>query len=470
MDLWSGDRPWRRGRIVAVLVLLAVAGPTGSSAGAETDPTLGGFLGTASAQGGRASFAVPGFIVVDEIADAGGPVSQSLVDTLGALSFASMPYPGDLVISGPGLFAGFTGQSLPGGYPLYVSASHPVAPEQSFADPTGSYQLLARAAAGTASSAARVQGQGREGASGASTGARAVTCVLVDDDTITVTAETVNEALDFGAGALRIASVRSTSVTTYRAGQPRPVTKTELIVDGGSAGGTRFGFGPDGLVVADQGVPIPRASALEQLNAVLAPAGVSLRFAGARELAGGASADVLEISVAGQAPVPGLPPGILRVRLGGATSAVVIGEGAGGLIPPVDGAVGEGDEVFAPPAASDDTTTGGLGGGVTSPGSLPADLTGGPFTTGGLDAVAAGGGGSGSAGRFGSEAASRPDSASPAAGSSGAGLPSAAGEAQPIFQPRRLDSHGLIYGVLIAAAVVMLAVSSLWRGKGVLSV
>ena len=239
------DRPSRWSRASAC---------RGSERGAAT--TLDGFTAIATAQSGRASFHVPGFAVVEEMADSGGPISQSAVDPSSAISFAAMPYPGDLVIAGPGLFAGLSGLPSPGNYPFYVSASHPTAPEQSLGDPSG-YHLLAKAAAGSTSGLAKVHGQGGEGASGGSAGARSITSALVQGDTVTVTGETINEGLNLGDGALRIASVRSRSLTTYRAGDAGPVTKTEFVVEGGSAGASSFGYGPDGLVVAGSAVPIP---------------------------------------------------------------------------------------------------------------------------------------------------------------------------------------------------------------------
>ncbi len=452
----------RRGRKLSVLAALVLAGPVVSWIGAGAATGLPGFTATASAQAGRASFHVPGFAVVEEIADAGGPVSQSAVDPSTSLSYAAMPYPGDLVISGPGLFAGLSGLPSPGNYPFYVSASYPTTPEQSLGDPGAGYHLLAKAGAGSASGLAKVRGEGGESAS---SGAKAVTTALVEGDTVTVIGESVNEGLNFGNGALRIGSVRSRSVTTFKAGEANPVTTTEFTIDGGAAGGSSFGYGPEGLVVAGQGVPIPAGSALDQLNAGLAPAGVSIRFVGAEKVVGGASADALEIRLAGQAPIPGTPPGIITVRFGGATSAITIGLGSeNNIVPPVPGAAGNGDENFAPPVPS--TDSGQSDGAPSATGTPVLGALGGAgsglyFPTGGL---------AGTAGLIGAAPPyGEPGPTGETAAAAGAAAQLGPVLAQPILQPRTLDADGILYWVLIGTAILMLLGATLWRGKGVLS-
>jgi hypothetical protein len=453
----------RRARKLTVLAALALAGPVVSWIGAGAATGLPGFTATASAQAGRASFHVPGFAVVEEIADAGGPVAQSAVDPSTSLSYAAMPYPGDLVISGPGLFAGLSGLPSPGNYPFYVSASYPTTPEQSLGDSAAGYHLLAKAGAGSASGLAKVRGEGGESAS---SGAKAVTTALVEGDTVTVVGESVNEGLNFGNGALRIGSVRSRSVTTYKSGQTAPVTTTEFAIDGGAAGGSNFGYGPEGLVVAGQGVPIPTGSALDQLNTGLAPAGISIRFVGAEKVVGGASADALEIRLAGQAPIPGTPPGIITVRFGGATSAITIGLGSeNNIVPAVPGAAGGGDETFAPPVAPVDSGTSGAG---------PPSATGTPVAgafggVGGSGPYFPTGGLAGTAGLIGAAPPFGEPGPTAEAAAAGAPVQLGPGLAQPILQPRTLDADGALYWVLIGTAILMLLGATLWRGKGVLS-
>jgi hypothetical protein len=100
--------------------VLAMA-PTGAG-GADAPATPTSYEALASAEGVRVSLGAPGFVAVDTFIDGGGPISQSVIDGLGnSQAFASLPYPGDLAISGPGLLAGLTGLPSPPPYPFYVS-------------------------------------------------------------------------------------------------------------------------------------------------------------------------------------------------------------------------------------------------------------------------------------------------------------------------------------------------------------
>ena len=448
----------------ALVVAGAAAMPLPSSASGE----LPGFRATALAEGGRVTFSVPGFAVVEDVIDGGGPVSQAVVDGQGSSSFASLPYPGDTALAFPGLFAAVAGQALPTGYPFFVSASHPTSPHQELKDPAGAYRLSAEAAAAAASGLAQLRGQGGEGQSSGSGGAQATSSVHVDGDTITAVAETVNEALNLGAGALRIAYVRSRAVTTYRAGDQNPSTKTELAVDGASAGDTRFSFGPDGLVVAGHGVPVPAATGLGHLNEVLAPAGVSIRFADPQTLVGGASAGTLEVVVAEKSPGSGVPGGRVRFRFGGASSAVTLGAAL-----PVDSGVTPGPGVDpgppaapapAPPAAA------------SSPG-VSGSSSSSPFTGAGGVPSAATAAATGSAAAFDSSlagsfaapvAAAAPAVSAPELSSAPSAPAALATGATPIVAPRPIGADGFVFGSIIVAGLLMMILSSLWRAKGVL--
>jgi hypothetical protein len=449
----------------AVVLGTAVVLPRPSSASGD----LPGFTARAVAEGGRLTFSVPGFAVVEDIIDGGGPVSQAVVDSQGASSFASLPYPGETALAFPGLFSAVSGQTLPAGYPFFVSASHPTTPQQELKDPAGAYQLTASAASGTAGGLAQFRGQGGEGQNGGSGGTRATTSVHGEGDTINVVAETVNEALNLGGGALRIASVRSRSVSTYKAGDPNPATKTELTVDGAAAGDTRFGFGPDGLVVAGQGVPIPAGSGLKTLNEALAPAGLQVRFAEPRTLVGGASAGALEVAMTQKSPTPGVPGGTIRIRFGGATSTVTLGTAVPAGTGVGSGASGAGD--VTPPAASQapvpPARPAGDAAGLTAPsgalsggpsGATPAALS----DTARFDTPSSplGGGALGSG-----SVASGSSSGAVSAPSTDVPLTAAS---QPILSPRRIGADGFVFGSLIVAGLLMMILSSLWRAKGVL--
>jgi hypothetical protein len=467
-----------RRRLLPVAALLA-GGLALSASASGAAPTAEGFAAVASAQGGRVTFSVPGFAVVEDVIDGGGPVSQAAADSGGATGFASLPYPGDSAIAFPGLFNAVTGQPFPGAYPFYVAASHPTQPEQEIADPGGIYRLRAKAAEGQASGLAQLAGAAGSGAQSGSGGSVALSSVERDGDAVVARAETRNEALQLGGGALRIASVRSQSSTVYRPDGAKPVTNTELIVEGGSAGGYTFAYGPNGLVVAGQAVPIPAGQGLTQLNEALAPAGISLRIVGGEASPTGASADALEIRLAGQAPIPGMPPGILRLRFGGATSSISVGQGVGLGLGDGLGDGGFGGDLGPPPAepdgptaASPDPSTGGgsagagsTGARVSSPMSGIAGGTGAAFGSG--NAL----GSSGTVSGIGSARTVGPSGGEPAAGSSSDAAQADAGvtAAIPIVQPRRLRADGVLYGALLLAAIALLVVAALWRGKGVVA-
>ena len=102
MRLRTGVTPDRCRRAVLAAAVLGVA--TDVAGGEEAPAQPSSYEAVASAEGFRFSFGAPGFVAVDTFIDGGGPVSQSVIDGLGnSRAFASLPYPGDLAITGPGL-------------------------------------------------------------------------------------------------------------------------------------------------------------------------------------------------------------------------------------------------------------------------------------------------------------------------------------------------------------------------------
>ncbi|MDQ1489696.1 MAG: hypothetical protein QOJ23_2210 [Actinomycetota bacterium] len=323
------------------IALVGIGVLPGSAQTAGAQAATGG----AQASGMYIRYGIPGFLVVEDFLDGGGPVAQSLADTsAGAGSFASLPYPGETAIAGPGTLSGLGAPRLPD-WPFYVSASHPTRPAQKLSDPVGSYVLDAAAGDGKAQASAR----GGEpalplAAHAASVGGTppnprvtnqaksqsdARTEVVTTVEGVTATATSTVEG--FTMGPLSILSVVSRSVTTYHPGDAKPSTVTELRVDGGRVGAMGFHYGPDGLAVNNQAVPVPAAEGLKALNQALAPAGLSLKVETPTPLEGGASAAALE--VASVAPIPGAGTGTMRIAMGGASSYVSVGEGAG--LPPL---------------------------------------------------------------------------------------------------------------------------------------
>lgn len=463
----SGFRRWlAAGTAAAVGVIL----PMATSHAESTEE--GGFVGIGTADGGRLQLTVPAFAVVEDVIDGGGPVSQSMVDSFSSTGFAALPYPGEVAIAGPALFQTVTGQPFPGAYPFYVRATHPTTPAAELKDPSSAYALLAHATDGRADSMAQLRGQGGEGQNGGGGGATAKTSSVADGGRIVATAETINEAVNAGGGALRIASVRSRSVTSYAVGDRAPVTKTEFAVDGGAAGGYTFGVGPQGLVVAQQGIPVPRSRGLDQLNQALAPTGISLRLAAGDEVAGGGMASALEITVQRASPAPGVPASIVRLRLGGASTSVVVGGKSfmAPATPPTDSvssapgpASGPAPTAALPPMAP-------LGADATPASATGADGTGVPadvaveFQAGGpLEAGFDTGSGTG-LGQISEELVSGTPTTGPPDVA-----PAAVMLASPVSRPSLRTGHGSSpFAVLSIAGALILGLAVQWHKRGVL--
>ncbi len=308
----------RRGRKrAAALLAVGLAGPTVLAGIAAADPELGPFVATSSAAGVRVGYFVPGFVVVEEFVDAGGPVAQTRLDTASADSYAALPHPGGTVLAYQGL-AALAGVNSPVGYPFFVSATHPANPEQSLTDPSGGYRLSAKAGSEASEAIASAAAGSGDVAVAAMRGDAST---IKADDKVTAKAVTLTEGIRVG-DTLRIASVRSRSVSVRVAGEAEPKTQTELAIDGLRINDQAFGFGPQGFTVGGTPVPVPPAEANKVANQVLAPAGISLRFIEAAPVPGGAVAPVLEITAPHKLPVPGEPTGTLTLRLGGAASSV----------------------------------------------------------------------------------------------------------------------------------------------------
>jgi hypothetical protein len=290
----------------------------GSTVGAEEVQRT--FTAQAEASGMYVQYGIPGFLPVDQFIDGGGPVSGATFGSDGtSRSFASLPYPGSTAVGYPGVFALVSnGQFVPPGYPFYVSSAYPTQPEQKLADPLGTYTLSTAASESKATGTATF---GPPGVTGQKPNASADASVVFEAAKVTATATSVDQMIV--AGPLTIGAVRSKSVTTWANGDKEPLTKTELVIEGGRAGDTSFEFGDKGLQVAQQGVPLPAGEGLAAINQALKPAGISVAFHQAQPFAGGAQAAAFEVTQV--AEVPGVGLGTLRVRFGGAKSAVALG-------------------------------------------------------------------------------------------------------------------------------------------------
>ena len=451
---------FKRVRLLAVVVIVGAA-LGGAAAEADEGSQAFGFQGFTAASSLRLSYEIPGYIAPRPI-DGAGPIAEATLDALAGRSFASLPYPGDDGVNYPALVNVATGQSPPG-YPFYAVATADQ-PESQVADPSNTFLLTAKVAPQLATS------EGKFRPSGGDTimsGAASKTTVTASGEDVVATAESLSEGIRIGD--LTVGSVRSKSVTVYKPGAA-PVTTSETLVEGGKVGETSFSFGPQGLKVAQNAVPIPAGEGLATLNKTLAPSGLSVNFADITDLVGGKQAAAFVVRSQHPSPVPGAKEGILTLRFGQALSGVVAAEAAA----PIDAGLGTDTGSSAPASAPGgtgapsavapvaatpavDRSTSGSAGGAT----LGSDFSSGAST--GLS------GSTSSRGTTGSEAAGSSGDTSGVLG--GAPFEQAAAGPDPVVRAgtslaSNSASASPFYGVLALAGLMFIAVSSVWRKGG----
>jgi hypothetical protein len=282
---------------------------------AQRARAAGAFDGVASADGVRVGLVVPGSPVSDTLVDAGGPSSQARLDSLGSSrAFASFPYPGDLVVSLPGLLAGLTGAPVPlPAYPLYVAADHPSASSATLETPPA-YRIAATATQDAAGAEATVGIDGADvlGAIRARTRAN-----VTSQEDGTVLAEARSETDGVAIGPLRIGSIRTRARATL--GTDGAVSLDHDVEIGGmTVDGVPIGLGPDGPTVLGTAVPLP---GLDLPADALAAAGITLELLEPVKDGTTVTAPILRLVLAG-ADVPGSGPSRLIVSLGGATASL----------------------------------------------------------------------------------------------------------------------------------------------------
>jgi hypothetical protein len=311
-------------RVMRAGLVVVLAG--GVAPGARADDTGAGsglvtVAGDATASGVRFTYEVPTeFLAASTPVDGGGPVAQASIGSGLARSAASLPFPGALVIAGPGLFYLVSGITFPGSYPFYVAAEYPTAPESKLADPSGQYQLSAGATDHSALSTAQaVFGPSGQGSGGSRTSTSIET---QPDGSAVAKSESVSEALSLGGGVLKIAAVRSTSVTELAAGTMEALTKRSLSVEGATVAGQPVTIDAGGIHAGTGTAPIPFGSGADQVNAALAQSGLSARVLREDDGAGG-STEVLQVQSRHPLPFPGNPEGVFSWRIGKVATSLV---------------------------------------------------------------------------------------------------------------------------------------------------
>src|SRR5581483_801017 len=372
--------------------------------------------------------------------------------------FASLPYPGQTIMQYPAYVALATnGQAVPG-YPFYVAAN-PGEPDQKQADPTGTYLIEAKAAKDAAGGVARLRAAGGDTAQ---VGSVSTTSIGLVDGKLVSTAESVTDGLSLGP--LKLGSVHSRSVTTYVPGEAEPTTTTELHLDGGVINDQRFSVGPNGLTVTQQGVPVPVSQGVESLNAALKPQGMSIRFLSPEKIVGGGQSATIEVAMNHE--LPGGGSGVVRLRVGQVTTAIVPGGDL--LTHPSEPASSEPAPSTAnspPPGPAPEPTAAAAQ--ASEPAASAFEAASGPapaadFTLPTSSATLGGG----STGALGGEPTPTPELAAPPSGVAGT-TPSApaqsvrrAGRLAATAVPRAVDG---VYAAVALATIAVLALSLIWR-------
>src|SRR5581483_686016 len=107
----------------AALVGLGLAPTMAAADGARAPRSV---VATGRAQGFRATYTIPDYVIVSEFFDGGGPVTESVADSTGrATSFSSLPWPGENAVTAPGTLSAAMGRSVPLAYPFHVRADYP---------------------------------------------------------------------------------------------------------------------------------------------------------------------------------------------------------------------------------------------------------------------------------------------------------------------------------------------------------
>jgi hypothetical protein len=245
---------WRALVSTAVLVFgITAIGPGESRADGNGPLTL---EARASAEGGRIGFAVPGFAVVEQIIDGGGPVAEARNDALGnSRAFAALPYPGENGINGPSNVTGLAGLPSPPAYPFYAGSTHPLQPKASMSQPGWELQASSEEFASEATAtggAANAQASFLHVATRAAARRDAATGAVSSEARSTVTGFQLGDTLNIAAVTVSARATRSSldAIERFSAFQ----------VEGVLVGGQAVSISETGLTLPGGKAPLPDSS------------------------------------------------------------------------------------------------------------------------------------------------------------------------------------------------------------------
>jgi len=441
-------------RASAALALFGAA--TLLSPSVPTAAVGGAFRGVAAAEGIRVGVSAVGAPVTNNVVDGASPIAQAAVDsTSGSSALASVAYPGDMVVTTPGLLAGVSGGQLSGvpPYPLIATAGSTTTPTQTVEGP-GSFM---RAAAADRKAEAMARSGAAPAAEGAPAPAWATSSIVDADDAGAVTSTAASEVTGVAIGPLALGRVTARSVV-HRAPGGEPVRETSFEATGLTIGGMAVALTPAGLVVAGTTTPV----AASPLQPVLDGAGVSVRPLAAETTPDGVVSAGLVITRTQELPTA-ISPVTVTYTFGRALAAV--SPAALAPIETVD-TVAPIPEPASRAGLPGGENTGPVEAGDVVDGGSPAREAAGS-QTGGVP-VAAGVSGVGTVVGSGATSAGAATGATEAAGAAAGEAGSGIGTAVPVRQVgSRLFDLSAIYLLLVAAAATAGAVILFVRHAGV---
>jgi len=443
----------RRLMFRAGVAAVAVGLPMATFAAAAPADSSSSYSGVASADGVRITTSAPGFLVVEDFVDAGGPTAQAAVsDVEGNRGFASVPYPGELAIAGPGLFAIATGHQFPGRYPFYVASANPTTPKNDYDIP--GLHMETRSDAASSSARARL-GPSDDGPSGA-----ASTAKVVHGADGGVTSEATGVADVLKVGPVEILGFTSKASVT-RAPGAEPQRSSSMAFSAMKVADTPVGVRDGAFVVAGTTTPL---DGLASVQKALADAGVTVEMVQATKTDDGVVSPGIQITRKQPAAAAGTTL-VVRYTLGRSLAAAKVDKGSaadgldlGGAPAPDLGSPGTGPT----PAAAAPTAT-------SAPAPTAASaLSAGPDTTaGGSDAFSTGAvssPGSSSPLTAGAESPSSPPAAdSPAAAAAASGSVDAALASAPVAAGPIAPVSSWSFFPMMLLAGVAVAVAALGR-------
>jgi hypothetical protein len=265
------------GRMVVSAVVLVLGITTiGTGEGRADTGGPGTFEARATAEGGRMGLTVPGFAVVEQIIDGGGPVADARTDVLGnSKAFASLPYPGENGINGPSNVTGLAGLPTPPPYPFYAGSAYPLQPESSMNEPGWTLHAKSEEFASEATAAG---GADDQSAAFGHVATHAVahrdpgTGAVVSEASSTVTGFRIADVLKIAAVTVSARAARTSLDAVERASAFR--------VEGLLIGGQAVAVGETGLTLPGGSAPLPDSS---PVLAALKGQGITISYVRARK-------------------------------------------------------------------------------------------------------------------------------------------------------------------------------------------